>query len=78
MARTQVTCEVVWRAIVQQLDGSGRNITSYETLGDFDTARYADQCLADAGFTRTQWGGWERRYAYQHASVTRVLIELEC
>lgn len=78
MARTQVVCEVVWRATVQQLDGSGRNITHQETLGDFDTARDADQALADAGFTRTQWGGWARNWAYQHASVSRVLIEIEC
>jgi len=75
MARVQVVCDVVWRATVQQLDGSGNNITSNETLGDFDTQRDADQCLADAGFTRRTYG-WERNWAYQRASVTRVLIEL--
>lgn len=78
MARTQVTCEVVWRVTVEQLDGSGQNVTSYETLGDFDSLRDADQCLADEGFTRSRWGGsWERHKTYQIAGVSRVLIELK-
>ena len=55
MARTQVTCEVVWRVTVEQLDGSGQNVTSRESLGDFDSLRDADQCLADEGFTRSRW-----------------------
>ena len=75
MTKIQVVCDVVWRVTVNQLDGSGYNIVRYEHLGDFDTERDADQCLADAGFTRHTYG-WERRSAYQRASVSRVLIEL--
>ncbi len=77
MPREQVICDVVWIATVSQLDGSGRNITGYESLGNFDTERDADQKLADEGFTRTKWGwgGWERNRTYQIASVSRVLIE---
>ncbi len=74
MARTQVVCDVVWRVTVEQLDGSGREITDRETIGDFDTERDADQCLADEGFTRKNWG-WVRNWAYQQASISRILIE---
>ena len=75
MARTQVTCEVVWRVTVEQLDGRGGE--HRVVLGDFDTERDADQCLADEGFTRSRWGGsWEQHRTYQIAGVSRVLIEL--
>lgn len=76
MAYEQVVCDVVWCATVEQLDGSGQLITGYENLGDFETARDAEQKLADEGFTRTTWG-WQRNWAYQHARVSRVLIELK-
>lgn len=72
MARTQVVCDVVWRVTVEQLDSI--NTIRYEHLGDFDTARDAEQCLADEGFTRKKWG-WERNWAYQQASISRILIE---
>ena len=75
MAYEQVVCDVVWRVIVEQLDGSGMNTTARHKLGDFDAERDADQCLADEGFTRQSWG-WKRNGAYQHAHVSRVLIEL--
>lgn len=74
MARTQVVYDVVYRVAVEQLDGSGQNMTSRYHVGDFDTARDAEQCLADEGFTRKNWG-WERNWAYQRATVARVLIE---
>lgn len=76
MAYEQVVCDVVWRATVEQLDCEGRNIVSRENLGDFETCRDAEQKLADEGFTRTTWG-WQRNWAYQHARVSRVLIELK-
>lgn len=50
--RLQITCDVVWRATVAQLDGRG-GINGYESLGDFETEQDAEQKLADKGFTRT-------------------------
>jgi hypothetical protein len=76
MAYEQIVCHTVWRVTVEQLDISARNVISCAVLGDFETNQDAETILADEGFIRaTSPCGWERNWTYQHAKISKVLVE---
>lgn len=74
MAFQIVQCEVRWTA---QVGYSGNELPpiKYESVGDFETERDAEQALADAGFTRLSYG-WRSYQGYGYGYVTRYLKEL--
>lgn len=73
MAFQIVQCEVRWLACIGY-SGTELPPSTYETIGEYETERDADQALADAGMTRVSYG-WRGEYATGY--VQRTLKELK-
>ena len=69
-----VECVIAHAVCIDYLGGDGNSIVRHEIVGYFETPRDAEQVLADAGFTRTSWGGWSH-HAYMRGHVQRMVIE---
>ena len=71
-----VQCEVRWIACVGH-SGNELPPSTYETIGEYETERDADQALADAGMTRTPTRGyWTGHSGYATGYTRRTLKEL--
>lgn len=77
--REKITCEVVWLATIENLDGSGMP-SGNRSSEKFDTKQEAEDYLRSCGLSNEKtklnpYGWW--RASYQEGNITRVLNELK-
>lgn len=75
MSFQKIECYVIWTATIGY-SGNELPPSNYESLGEFETEGDAARALAEAGFTRSEYG-WKGASGYGYGNITRTLREIK-